>query len=116
MQTPINTSFHDFITHLQTLTNDPLAATSYANSYLAAHAGNFPIVEGNTAHFVRRERPGTITGVGGDWNGFDGRNARMTPIGGGLLHYQHDFELDARLDYLFFETDVTNLKDPLSSP
>jgi len=116
MQTPINTNFHDFITHLQILTNDPPAATSYANSYLAAHAGNFPIVEGNTAHFVRRERPGTITGVGGDWNGFDGRNALMMPVGGGLLHYQHDFELDARLDYLFFETDATNLNDLLSGP
>src|SRR6266571_3539847 len=63
MQTPINTNFHDFITHLQTLINDPPAATSYANSYLAVHTGNFPIVEGNVAHFVRQERPGIITGV-----------------------------------------------------
>jgi enterochelin esterase-like enzyme len=103
MQTPAETSFWTFTTRLQALADDPVAAASYAESYLAAHAGSFPLVEGNTAHFIYKKQPGTIVGVGGEWNGYDARKAIMEPVGAGLLHYQHDFEQDARLDYFFFE-------------
>src|SRR5205085_8499230 len=34
----------------------------------------------------------------------------MTPIGHGLLHYQHEFEEDARLDYFFYEVDADKLQ------
>src|SRR6266852_3665885 len=114
MQLSSDPTFRDFMTHLQSLTNNPDAAASYANSYLAAHSGSFPIVEDNIAHFVHKEQPGTIVGVGGDWNGFDMRKSIMTPIGGGLLHYQHEFEADARLDYFFFEAHTSNLSDVLA--
>src|SRR2546421_711672 len=40
----------------------------------------------------------------------------MEPIGAGLLHYQHDFEQDARLDYFFFEYDAGNSPGLLSDP
>ena len=116
MQTPAETSFWTFITRLQALVDDPVAAASYAESYLAVHAGNFPIVEGNTAHFIYKEQPGTIVGVGGEWNGFDARKAIMKPVGAGLLHYQHDFELDARLDYFFFEYNTGSVPDLFSDP
>src|SRR5689334_6530728 len=76
---------------------------------LKTHPGEFPIIEGNMVHFVAREHPGTITGVIGDWNGWDARKGVMTPIGYGLLHYQHEFEADARLDYLFYEVDADKL-------
>ncbi len=116
METPAETSFWTFITRLQALADDPVAAASYAKSYLAALAGNFPIVEGNTAHFIYEEQPGTIVGVGGEWNGYDARKALMKPIGAGLLHYQHEFELDARLDYFFFEYDTGSVPDLFSDP
>src|SRR5215467_4091503 len=116
MVTPAETSFWTFYTRLQALVNDPGAAASYAESYLAAHAGDFPIVEGNTAHFIYKEQPGMIIGVGGEWNGFDARKALMEPIGAGLLHYQHEFELDARLDYFFFEYDTGSSPDLFSDP
>jgi len=116
MQIPAETSFWTFITRLQALADDPGAAASYAESYLAVHAGNFPIVEGNTAHFIYEEQPGMITGVGGEWNGYDARKALMKPIRAGLLHYQHEFELDARLDYFFFEYDTGSSPDLFSDP
>src|SRR5260370_16187164 len=116
METPAETSFWTFITRLQALADDPGTAASYAKSYLAALAGNFPIVAGNTAHFIYKEQPGTIVGVGGEWNGYDARKALMKPIGAGLLHYQHDFELDARLDYFFFEYDTGSVPDLFSDP
>ena len=116
METPAETSFWTFITRLQALADDPVAAASYAKSYLAVLAGNFPIVEGNTAHFIYEEQPGTIVGVGGEWNGYDARKALMKPIGAGLLHYQHEFELDARLDYFFFEYDTGSVPDLFSDP
>src|SRR5438067_13778645 len=114
MEVPAENSFWPFITHVQALANDPVAAASYAESYLAARAGSFPIVEDNTAHFIYKEQPGTIVGVGGEWNGYDARKAIMEPVGAGLLHYQHDFEQDARLDYFFFEYDTGNSPDRLS--
>jgi enterochelin esterase-like enzyme len=116
METPAETSFWTFTTRLQALADNPGAAASYAESYLAAHAGNFPIVEGNMAHFIYKEQPGTIVGVGGEWNGFDARKALMEPVGAGLLHYQHEFELDARLDYFFFAYAAGNSPDLLSNP
>ncbi len=116
METPAETSFWTFITRLQALADNPGIAASYVESYLEAHAGNFPIVEGNTAHFIYKEQPGTIVGVGGEWNGYDARKAPMKPIGAGLLHYQHEFELDARLDYFFFEYDTGSSPDLLSDP
>jgi enterochelin esterase-like enzyme len=116
METPAETSFWTFITRLQALADDPDVAASYAKNYLAALAGNFPIVEDNTAHFIYKERPGTIIGVGGEWNGYDARKAIMKPIGAALLHYQHDFELDARLDYFFFEYDTGSVPDLFSHP
>ena len=116
MQTPAETSFLTFTTRLQALADDPVAAASYTVSYLAEYIGNFPIVEGNTAHFIYKEKPGMIIGVGGDWNGFDARKAIMEPIGAGLLHYQHDFEQDARLDYFFYEYGAGNSPDRLSAP
>ena len=116
MQKPAETTFWTFITHLQELANDPGAAASYTGSYVAAHAGNFPIVEGNTAHFIYKNQPGMIVGVGGEWNGFDARKALMKPIGAGLLHYQREFELDARLDYFFFEYGSGSSPDLHSDP
>jgi enterochelin esterase-like enzyme len=116
METPAETSFWTFYTRLQELADDPGTAASYTESYLAARAGNFPIVEGNTAHFIYKEQPGVIIGVGGEWNGFDARKAIMKPIGAGLLHYQHEFELDARLDYFFFEYDSGGSSDLFSDP
>ena len=116
METTAETSFWTFYTRLQALADDPGAVASYAESYLAAHAGNFPIVEGNMAHFIYKEQPGTIVGVGGEWNGFDARQAIMNPIGAGLLHYQHEFELDARLDYFFFEYETGSSPDLFSDP
>ncbi len=56
METPAETSFWTFITRLQALADNPGIAASYVESYLEAHAGNFPIVEGNTAHFRCRRR------------------------------------------------------------
>ena len=116
MQTPAETTFWTFITRLQALADDPGAAASYAEDYLAAHAGNFPIVEGNTAHFIYEGQPGKVIGVGGEWNGFDARKALMEPVGAGLLHYQHDFEQDARLDYFFFEHNAGNSPHLVSDP
>ncbi len=116
METPAETSIWPFITRMQSLADDPVAAASYVESYLAAHAGSFPLVEGNTAHFIYKKQPGTIVGVGGEWNGYDARRAMMEPIGAGLLHYQYDFEQDARLDYFFFEYDTDNSPDLLSDP
>jgi enterochelin esterase-like enzyme len=116
METPAATSFCTFTTRLQALADDPVAAASYAESYLAAYAGSFPLVEGNTAHFIYKKQPGKVVGIGGEWNGYDARKAIMEPIGAGLLHYQHDFEQDARLDYFFFEYDASNSPDLLSEP
>src|SRR5947209_1135399 len=107
-------SFSDFITHLRTLTNDPSAATAYAESYIAAHHGAFPVVEDDIAHFVYKKSSDVTVGIGGDWNGFDARKAVMTPIGGDLLHYQHRFEADARLDYILVEVDGASAQKWLS--
>jgi enterochelin esterase-like enzyme len=100
-------SFTDFLTRLQTLESEPERAAAFAEGYVEANRGNHPIIEGNTAHFLYREKPGTLVGVAGEWNGMDGRRGLMTPLGGGLLHYSRDFEPDARLDYLFAEADVS---------
>jgi len=104
-------SFRGFINHLHSSTDEPVSTTSASEYLLTSHPGGFPIIEGNVAHFISRERPGVIAGVIGDWNGWDARKAIMTPIGHGLLHYQHEFEEDARLDYFFYEVDVDKLQD-----
>jgi enterochelin esterase-like enzyme len=107
-------SFSDFMAHLQTLTNDPPAATAYAESYIAPHNGAFPIVEDDIAHFIYKKSSDVVVGIAGDWNGFDARKAVMTPVGGGLLHYQHRFEADARLDYILVEVDAASAQKWLS--
>ena len=115
MQTATAGGFSAFLAQLQALAHDPAAAAVLAEAYLAAHSGTIPIIEGTTAHFLARERPGQIVHVGGEWNGLDARQAIMTPIGGGLLHYARSFEPDARLDYLFFVLDAA-LGDRLDDP
>lgn len=75
----------------------------YAEAYLTIHAGFFPIIEDNCAHFVYRATPNTTVGIHAEWNGWNALRSLMTPIGGGLLHYERTFEEDARLDYLFAE-------------
>src|SRR5947209_2093012 len=107
-------SFSDFLTDLQTLTNDPPTAAAYAESYIAARNGGFPVVEDDIAHFIYRKHTNVAVGVAGDWNGFDARKAVMTPIGGDLLHYEHSFESDARLDYVFVEVDAASVQKWLS--
>jgi enterochelin esterase family protein len=72
------------------------------------------VVEDNIAHFIYRKNSDVAVGVAGDWNGFDARKAVMTPIGGELLHYQHKFESDARLDYVLVEVDATSVQKWLS--
>ncbi len=119
MQSTANHAFADFLTHLRTLSSDPQAAAQYARAYIADNTGNFPIIEGNTAHFLLAAQPGARASVGGEWNGFDSSKAPMTYIGGGILHYAHDFEPDARLDYLFFVSDpgtatLRSIRDPLN--
>jgi enterochelin esterase-like enzyme len=106
-------SFTEFLSHLRSLTAGEAAA--YVNAYITSHEGGFPIVEGNTAHFIYRAKPDDEVIVGGEWNGFDHNKAPMKPVGGGLLHYQHDFEPDARLDYLFFQGGE-GFRDPLNPP
>ncbi len=91
----IPTSFTQFVAALQTDEPDP----DYIARFVAVHGGT-PIVEGNTAHFIAAAEPGSSVGVGGEWNGWDARRGLMQPIGGGLLHYQQQFAVDARLDYL----------------
>lgn len=105
------TNFSSFLYQLQTLTDDPLAAAAYADGYLASHRGHFPIIEGSTAHFICKKQAGTVVSVGGEWSGWDARQGIMTPIGGGLLHYQHEFELDARLDYFLYEIAANSAQD-----
>src|SRR5947209_6249170 len=107
-------SFSDFMAHLQTLINDPPAATAYAESYVATHNGAFPVVEDDIAHFIYKKSSDVVVGIAGDWNGFDGRKSVMTPIGGNLLHYQHSFETDARLDYIFVEVEAASAQTWLS--
>jgi len=103
-------SFRGFISHLHSSTDEPVSTTPTNEHHLTTPLGEFPIIEGNVAHFIHRERPGTIAGVIGDWNGWDARKAVMTPIGHGFVHYQHEFEEDARLDYLFYEVDADKLQ------
>src|SRR4051794_23729844 len=95
------------------------AARASADSYLAAHAGGFPLVEGNAAHFVYRAPADAQIGVGGDWNGFNGRLALLAPLGGGLLHYAREFAPDSRINYQFFvypagESKPVSQADPLN--
>jgi enterochelin esterase-like enzyme len=104
-------SFRGFISHLHSSTDEPVSTTPAGEHLLTTHPVEFPIIEGNVAHFIHQGRPGTIAGVIGDWNGWDVRRAVMTPIGHGLLHYQHEFEEDARLDYFFYEVDADKLQD-----
>lgn len=108
-------SFNVFLAQLLALADAPEQATALAHDYLAAHAGQIPVIEGDTAHFFYRDQPGLIAGVGGEWNGFDARRAIMEPIGGGLLHYAHTFPPDARLDYLIYEVDAV-WRDRLDDP
>ncbi|GAC1389107.1 MAG: hypothetical protein NVS4B11_15800 [Ktedonobacteraceae bacterium] len=98
-----DTHFSSFVANLQNIGNAS-DAIAYADRYISAHTGAFPLIEGTTAHFVYKATPGMTVGVMGDWNGFNPLQAIMEPIGGGLLHYQHIFEPDARLDYLFMST------------
>jgi enterochelin esterase family protein len=115
LHTPTPPSFEVFLARLRVLAYQPDKAAALADAYLAMHAGHVPIIEGTTAHFLCREKPRILAGVGGDWNGFDARQAILEPIGGGLLHYARAFEPDARLDYLFFEIDAAwraSLDDP----
>jgi enterochelin esterase family protein len=98
--------FSAFRTQLAALAGDPAAATALADQFLAAHAGAIPIIEGSTAHFLARAPEGQIVGVGGEWAGMDPSRAIMEPIGGGLVHYAHTLEPNARLDYLFFAADA----------
>jgi enterochelin esterase-like enzyme len=104
-------NFRELKNHLASLANDPVAVAAYVDRYLAYHRGNFPIVEGTIAHFICKEQPNKVVGVGGEWNGWDAPRAIMTPIGGGLLHYQHEFENDACLDYFFYEIAVSRIED-----
>jgi enterochelin esterase-like enzyme len=94
-------SFQAFAARIRAGGDDP-AAQMLADSYLAAHAGRLPVIEHNTAHFLYRAPAEAPIGVGGDWNGFNGRRSMMEPLGGGLLHYQYDFAPDARINYQFF--------------
>lgn len=105
--------FDDFVAQLQTI-DDEAEAARYAEQYLTLYPGSFPIVEDDIAHFVYRASPDRVVGVSGEWNGWDARKALMTPIGGGLLHYQREFEADARLDYMFVEVRVEDVQAWLS--
>lgn len=110
-------SFEQFMAHLKML-GESGEAFVYADEYIATHNGLFPITEGNTAHFIYRASSNVTIGVNAEWNGWSPEQAIMTPIGADLLHYQHDFELDARLDYRFVqlsETDSMEQCDPLNA-
>ncbi len=114
--TPVD--FAAFAERLQALGSTTTAQT-YADAYLAAHAGRFPIVEGTTAHFVYRAPAAAAVGVGGDWNGWNARKSPLAPLGGGLLHVAQDFEPDARLGYLYYTDAPTpsgavSFADPLN--
>lgn len=107
METPA--SFSDFVAALHTTEPDPQLVAPY----LATH-GN-PIIEGSTAHFLAAARLDKVIAIRGDWNGWDVRRGLMQPLGGGLLHYQHDFAPDARVDYQFVlidEAEPNRLNDP----
>lgn len=73
---------------------------------LLAEQAPFPFIEGDIAHFLSHEQPDRIVGLSADWNGYDMRESVMTSIGGGLLHYAHRFEPDARLDYMLVTLDT----------
>src|SRR5689334_8843445 len=94
-------NFAAFAAQVQAL-GDGADARALVDAYLAAQAGRIPVVEGTTAHFLYRDEPGAQVGVGGDWNGFNGRRSLMAPLGGGLLHYAQELAPDARVDYRFF--------------
>src|SRR5258708_16818379 len=96
-------NFVEFVTHLSSLGHNPIEASAFADDYLAAHAGAFPIIENNLAHFVYKTSLDICVGISAEWNGFNPGKSPMTPLGGGILHYQHQFEPDARLDYFLFE-------------
>jgi enterochelin esterase family protein len=96
-----NTTFSDFLAHIQTLQDDPHEAMLFADTYMTIHAGAFPIIEGNRAHFLYKTPPNTLVGIHAEWNGWNALRSIMTPLGTGLCYYQHEFEGDARLDYLF---------------
>ncbi len=98
-----NTTFRDFLVLLATLRDDPQRANLYAETYMAIHAGSFPIIEDKQAHFLCRAGHHSTVGIHAEWNGWNALRSLMTPIGNGLFHYERAFEEDARLDYLFAE-------------
>ena len=109
-------SFEQFMIHLKRL-GESDEAISYADEYIAAHDGMFPIIEKHTAHFVCRASSNRTIALSAEWNGWTPQWAIMKSIGGGLQHYQHDFEMDARLDYRFVEIskpDMPSFCDPLN--
>jgi len=113
----IEQSFTQFMTRLNALSESD-EALAYANAYVTAHEGSFPIIEGNTAHFIYNISSSEMVGIMAEWNGWLPGKTIMTPIGGGLLHYQHDFEQDARLDYRFVQLtggDTQPQRDPLNA-
>lgn len=110
-------SFEQFMVHLKRL-GESNEAFTYADAYIAAHSGSFPIIEKHTAHFVCKASLSQTVALNAEWNGWSPRQAIMKPVGGGLLHYQHDFEMDARLDYRFVllsEPDMQSFCDPLNA-
>lgn len=113
-------SFEQLMARLRAL-GESDEAFAYADAYITPRIGSFPIIEGNTAHFVYKTSSHAANesiGVIGEWNNWSPRNAPMTPIGGGLLHYERDFEPDARLNYLFaylVEHNMHSLRDPLNA-
>ena len=110
-------TFEQFVAHLKML-GECSEAFAYADEYIAARNGLFPIIEGNTAHFIYRVSSGGTIGINAEWNGWSPHQAIMTPVGAGLLHYQHDFESDARLDYRFVHLSAPDMPqqcDPLNT-
>lgn len=111
-----DTTFSDFLHRLQTLHNQPEEARLYADTYLTIYARTFPIIEGNTAHFVYKAAPDKTVGIHAEWNGGNALRSIMTPIGAGLVHYQQEFESDARLDYELAEMPTDRFPAMLADP
>ena len=103
-------SFQLFIDHINSLP-DTISKQAAVDSFMNAHP-ELPFIDSEIATFIYQGNEDRVTVIG-DFNNWNNNLSKLTLLTGtDLWYFSKSFELNARLDYLFFLNGDKKILDP----